>query len=87
MKAGFMSLLSEKAKRFYDEQLKAELEPRENGKFIAIEPDSRKYFLAKTAVEAIEEGRAVLPGKMFFLARVGYPAAHKISGGRVKRNG
>lgn len=81
-----MSLLSEKAKRFYDEQLKAELEPRENGKFIAIEPDTGKFFLAKTAVEAIEEGRSALPGKMFFIARVGYPAAYRM-GGRVKRIG
>ena len=86
MKMSFMSLLSEKAKRFYNEQLKAELEPQENGKFVAIEPDSGKFFLARTAVEAIEEGRAAIPGKMFFIARVGYPAAYRI-GGNVKRNG
>lgn len=72
-----MSLLTEKGKRFYEEKLKAELEPAQNGKFVAIEPDSENYFVAEKAIEAIKRGRAALPDKMFFLARIGFPTARK----------
>jgi hypothetical protein len=80
-----MSVLTEKGKRFYEEKLKAELEPAQNGRFVAIEPDSENYFVADTSLEAIKRGRAALPDKLFFLARIGFPTAHKF-GMYGKRN-
>ncbi|CAN5378991.1 hypothetical protein BH20ACI1_BH20ACI1_25560 [soil metagenome] len=75
-------------KKFYEEQLKPILEPQENGKFVAIEPDSQEYFIATTAVEAIKKGNALFPEKILFLARIGFPTAHKIGGyGYRKRIG
>jgi hypothetical protein len=75
-----MGKVTEAGKKFYEEKLKAILEPQENGKFVAIEPETKKYFLAATALEAIKTGNSNFPDKILFLARVGFPAAHKIGG-------
>ncbi len=72
--------LSEAGKRVYEERLKAVLEPNHIGEFVAIEPESGRYFLADTAVEALVTARDAMPHSFFFLARVGYPAAHRIGG-------
>ena len=82
-------MLSEKVKslirrgdELYREKLKEVLEPEQMGRFVAIEPDSGRYFLGRTSSQAMALARAALPGKEFFLARVGYPAAHTIGGYR-----
>ena len=72
--------LGDRAKALYESKLKVLLEPEQKGKFIAIEPDTERYFLGVTSREAMSQARAALPGKLFFLARVGYPAAHSIGG-------
>jgi hypothetical protein len=63
-----------KAKRAY-ERVREELELTHRGDFIVIEPDSGDYFLGKTMDEAEEKARAKYPDKLFYFARVGYPAA------------
>lgn len=75
-----MSKVTTAGKRFYETHLKAVLEPQENGKFVAIEPESEKYFVGATAVEALTKSREQFPDKIFFLARVGFPSAYKIGG-------
>ncbi len=75
-----LDALTDRSKEFYDAQLKSVLEPEHKGKFVAIEPDTGSYFLGKTGTEALLRARAALPNKLFFLARVGYPAATTIGG-------
>ena len=70
--------LAERAEKFYQEKLKSMLEPSQVGKFVAIEPDSGSYFVNESDVEAIMNGRSVLPDKLFYLRRIGYNAAHRI---------
>jgi hypothetical protein len=72
--------LAERGRRFYDEHLKAQLEPEHNERFCAIEPDSEQYFLGKTGAEALLVAREALPGKRFYLMRVGRLTAYKIGG-------
>lgn len=80
--------VTKSGKKFYAEHLRSILEPQENGKFVAIEPDSQEYFIGLTAVEAIRKGNALFPEKILFLARIGFPTAHKIGGyGYHRRNG
>ncbi len=69
-----------RGQRFYNEQLKALLEPEHTGRFVAIEPDTEKYFLSDTAIDALDAGRAEMPDKLFYLVRVGYRTAHKLGG-------
>jgi hypothetical protein len=57
--------------KFYEEKLKAILEPRHNGEFVAIEPYSGNYFLEKEKLDVILKARSEMPGKLFFLAKVG----------------
>ena len=41
------SAVAEKAKRIYEERLRAELERKHRDKFVAIEPDSGDFSLAQ----------------------------------------
>lgn len=69
--------LIKRGREFYDEELKVLLEQSHVGRFVAVEPNNRKYFLRDSAVEAIESGREALPGEMFLLVRVGHSATHR----------
>ena len=57
--------------KFYEENLKAILEPQRNGEFVAIEPYSGTYFIESKKLDAILKARAEMPGKLFFLAKIG----------------
>lgn len=70
----------EQGQKIYDEQLKDQLEPNQTGKFVAIEPDTGRHFLGDSGVEALVAARAAMPGKKFYLMRVGHRAAHRVGG-------
>ena len=77
--------LSQEGKRVYQERLKAILEPEHVGRFVAIEPNSGRYFLGDSGAEALIAARDAMPESLFFLARVGYPAAHRIGGHALRK--
>jgi hypothetical protein len=60
---------------------------RQRGKLAAIEPRSGDYFLADDLLTAVHLGREKYPGAIFYVIRIGYPAAHVHHGGprRVRR--
>ena len=68
-----------KAQRFYDEHLKASLEPRHNGEFVAIDPERELYAVAKDALDACETLRRQNEGGWQLLLRVGYPWTFDLS--------
>ena len=72
-------------KKFYEEKLKAILEPAHNGEFVAIEPFLGKYVVDKdntqVALRALEE----MPNSKFYFIRIGYKYAHKIGGSWIKK--
>ena len=72
--------LVESGQRLYDERLRELLEPSQAGRYIAIEPISGKYFLGDAGTEALLEARRTHPEAMFYLARVGFPAADTLGG-------
>jgi hypothetical protein len=74
------SSLVEDGEAFYEKQLRASLEPKHFGEFVAIEPSSRRYFLGQTATDALVAARNAMPGSQFFLTRIGKNSAHKIGG-------
>lgn len=53
--------LADKATAFYDRRLRPRLEKAHRGEFVAIEPESGDYFLARGFDEAIEAARAANP--------------------------
>lgn len=72
--------LVERGQAVYDERLKSLLEPEYTGRYVAIEPESGRYFLADSGTAALLAGRAEMPDSLFYLARIGYRAADTISG-------
>ena len=69
--------LAEKGRRYYEEHLRTRLEPDENGRYLALEPESGQYFLGKTGGQALAQALAALPEHYFYLTRVGYGYAHR----------
>lgn len=76
----FADPIVESGQRFYDEHLKDELEPVHTGRYVAIEPESGRYFLGDTGTAALREAHRSLPHALFYLARVGYSSADTLSG-------
>jgi hypothetical protein len=72
--------LAESGRRLYDRRLKALLAPEHEGEFVAIDPDSERYFLGPTGLAALRAGRMELPDKLFYLLRVGHMAAYRVGG-------
>jgi hypothetical protein len=59
------------AQRYYDEHLKAELEPEHTGELIAVDPERRLYALSQDASEAFARLRALGSAGPQVLLRVG----------------
>ena len=50
-------------------------EPRENGKFLAIEVETKDVYLADTSSEAVILAQKDHPDKIFFLVKIGFEVA------------
>jgi hypothetical protein len=72
--------VAERAKRIYDERLRADLEAAHHGRFVAIEPESGDHFLADTLDGAVRAARARHPSRLSHVVRVGAPAALHLGG-------
>ena len=70
----------ERAKRIYDERLRAALEADHHGRFVAVEPESGDHFLADTFDEAVRAARSAHPSRLPHVMRVGYAAALHFGG-------
>jgi hypothetical protein len=68
--------LCSKGEKIYAE-IKEKLEPTLNNKFVAIEVESGDYFIGNDAIDAGDKARERYPSSVFFLVRIGYPAAFK----------
>jgi len=62
------------------EQIKTQVEPKHNNKFIVIEVDSGDYFIDQDPVKAIDKAKGKHPDVIFYRARIGYPAAFLMKG-------
>ncbi|MGB7347273.1 MAG: hypothetical protein WBD20_23825 [Pirellulaceae bacterium] len=69
-----MSVATE-AKAVYESDLRERLEAENHGDFVAIEPESRKAYIAPTFIEAAMAAKAAHPEKKSFVIRVGHEAA------------
>jgi len=70
----------ERGQNTYKQRLASILEPLHDGEFVAVEPDSGRYFLGSTASAALVAAHAAMPDKLFYLARVGRETAHTVGG-------
>ena len=72
--------VAERAKRIYEERLRADLEVHHPGRFVAIEPESGEHFLADTLDGAVRAARSKHPSRLSHVVRVGHPAALTMGG-------
>jgi hypothetical protein len=70
--------LVERGQTAYRQRLASILEPSHDGEFVAIEPNSGRYFLENTASAALVAARTAMPDKLFYLTRVGRETAHTV---------
>lgn len=61
------------------EQIKINYDPKEKGRFLAIEIDSQKEYLGNTSAEALELARQNHPNKIFYVVKIGYDAAETLA--------
>lgn len=61
------------------EQIKGEYEPKENGKFLAIDIDSKNIYFANTSAEALDKARKNHPDKVFYVVKIGFEAAETMA--------
>jgi len=63
--------LTRKGEEIYQQELKADLEQRNIGGYVAIEVESRRHFVGTTKEEAVAEAKKEYPNKIFFVRRIG----------------
>ena len=66
--------------QIYEELLKSLLEPEQTGRFVAIEPETGRYFVGDTDGEALFAAHQAMPESQFYVKRVGFDITHKLGG-------
>ncbi len=61
------------------QEIKNRFEPAYNGKFLAIDIDSRNTYIGTSSAEAMVEARKKHPGKVFYVVKIGYDAVETIA--------
>jgi hypothetical protein len=61
------------------ESKKSQFEPAKNGKFLAIDIDSKDTYLANTSSEAVEKARKAHSKKVFYVVKIGFSAAETLA--------
>lgn len=83
IKAADIQKIAEAGMKIYG-QIKVEYDPKEKGKFLAIEVDSQKAYLGTTSAEALELARQSHPQKVFYVVKIGYDVAETMAESFVK---
>jgi hypothetical protein len=61
------------------QEIKARYEPAQNGKFLAMDIDSKKAYIADTSAEAVVMAREHHPNKVFYVVKIGFDAAETMA--------
>lgn len=61
------------------EQVKNQYDPKYRGQYLAIEIESKKVYLGKTSIEALELAKKDFPTKVFYAVKIGFDFAETIA--------
>ncbi len=70
--------IAEKGKTIY-EQVKINYDPKEKGKFLAIEVDTEKVYLGNTSADAVALAKQNHPNKVFYVVKIGFDVAETMA--------
>ncbi len=59
--------------------VKNKYEENNIGKFLAIDIDSKDFYLAPTSAEAVNQAREAHPSKVFYVVKIGFDAAETMA--------
>lgn len=68
---------SRKSEAYYKE-IKNDLETKHKGKYVALDFESKQYWIGDTATDALTRAKEKFPNKLFYLLQVGSPAPFSI---------
>ena len=61
------------------EQIKVAYDPKEKGKSLAIDIDTKNAYLGNTSAEALELARQKHPKKVFYVVKIGFDVAETMA--------
>ena len=70
--------IAEEGSKIYQE-IKSQYDPKEKGKFLAIDIESKKTYLGSTSAEAVEAARKNHPNKIFYVIKIGFDVAETMA--------
>ncbi|MBI2411304.1 MAG: hypothetical protein HYV32_05425 [Candidatus Kerfeldbacteria bacterium] len=70
--------IAEEGGRIY-EHIKLQYDPKEKGKFLAIDIDSEDVFLGNTSAEAVEIAKQRYPDNVFYVVKIGFDVAETMA--------
>jgi hypothetical protein len=70
--------VARRGKKIYEREIRAEVEPEQEGRFVVIDVKSGSYALADDELEAFDRAREKTPNGLLYLVRVGHRAAHRL---------
>lgn len=73
--------VAEKAKGLYESEFRTQLEADHRDEFVAIEPDSKSFYLGGTFIDAALAAKEAHPDRKSFVIRIGHDAAFHIGAG------
>jgi hypothetical protein len=68
-------LVSQAAKKIYNDRLRSQLEESQPNRYVAIEPTSGDYFLGHSLSTAVQAARHAYPDRLSFALRIGHDTA------------
>lgn len=72
--------IASRGEAIYEEQLRAQVEPGNHGKFLVIDIETGEYELDESDLAATERALAKRADPILYGLRIGYPTAYRIGG-------
>ena len=73
-----------RGKAVYEEQLRAQVEPNNTGKFLVIDIETGEYEIDRDEVAALKRAKAKRSDAPLYMLRIGHRAAYQLLGGTVR---
>ncbi len=71
--------ISKKGEKIYQKEIKNKVEPKMSGNFLALNVKTKDYFIADNIIQADNKGRRRYPNEVFYIKKIGSPAAISIA--------
>lgn len=75
--------IARRGREIYERGIRAEVEREHDGEFLVVDIATGDYAIGEDDEEVFDRAEAKNPQGLFYLMRVGRPAAHRIGGSAV----